>query len=190
PAIRSEPTSCGLRYFTFNPVFTPAWRINGSQSKYFTHALRMGYSAGGTTEQMATRRTTAGSMSFSRRTAGKKTPNSSEEPRGCVGLRDWKFIPASNRAPCHWGFPMSRQRSMDAEEGLSGSEPHVVDEANPIDAHRAQPHAFVILDVVDLESANLQVRRGRCGIAGVLQRAGKFRRVNPPEPRQAAIARA
>src|SRR5687767_4951974 len=84
PAIRSDPTSCGFRYFTFKPVLTPACTTNGSQPKYFTHALRTGYNACGTTEQIDTRRTPRGSISFSRSTAVKNTPNSSDDPSGCV----------------------------------------------------------------------------------------------------------
>src|SRR5208283_212873 len=113
PAMRSAPTSSGLRYRTLSPVFTPAWRTNGSQPKYLLMAPRVEWRAAGTTEHSAARSTERGSTPLSRSTETRKMPSSSEEPRGWVDLRNWERSASASKAP-PWTcvLPMSRQRSM------------------------------------------------------------------------------
>ena len=44
-------------------------------------------------------------------------------------------------------------------------EPDIVDQAHAINSHRAEPHAVAVLDVIDLESAHLQICRRSRGVA-------------------------
>src|SRR5258705_6420019 len=110
-AMRSGPTSAGLRYRILRPVRAPAWRMNGSTAKYFRQQLRREYSISGTTEQIAIWLMRDGSCPFSRTTPRRKTPSSSDAADGRDVLRNCSCNrPSSKMPPNTWLLPTSSAR--------------------------------------------------------------------------------
>ena len=97
-AMRSAPTSSGLRYLIRRPLRTPACSTNGSRSKYFWQAPRSENNASGTTEATPIRLIAAGSTPFSRNAARKNTPSSSLDARESEVLRNCSSNGASTPA--------------------------------------------------------------------------------------------
>src|SRR4051794_3379935 len=155
-AILSAPTSRGLRYRIFNPVFTPGSSTNGSNPKYFRKQLRIECTTSGTTEHIAASSIASGSIPFSRSAPRKNIPNSSEDARMFDVRRNVIFKSQPSKTPQRiWLLPMSTVRSIRLP---ARSQWDVIDQSHAVEKCRGKTPVPVFFYVVDRETLRFERR--------------------------------
>src|SRR4051794_3552307 len=186
-AILSAPTSRGLRYRIFNPVFTPGSSTNGSNRKYFRKQLRIECTTSRTTEHMAASSIASGAIPFSRKAPRINIPNSSDEARMFDVRRNVIFRSQPSKTPQRiWLLPTSTVRSIRLPRRSHGN---VIDQSHALEKRCHETPVPVFFYVVDKKTLRFERRFCLFAQAGTTDGAEQSGRFPPCLGREQGVTR-